>query len=37
MGVQAGALAAAQYDYSCNGDYPAVPYGTLDNGVPQAS
>ncbi|KAK5131653.1 hypothetical protein LTR08_000780 [Meristemomyces frigidus] len=32
--VQAGSLAEAQYDYSCNGDYPAVPYGTLTNGVP---
>ncbi|KAL9587999.1 MAG: hypothetical protein Q9203_003182 [Teloschistes exilis] len=33
--VQNGSLAAAQYDYSCNGKYPAVPYGSLTNGVPQ--
>ena len=35
LNVQAGSLAAAQYDYSCNGKYPAVPYGSLSNGVPQ--
>ena len=32
--VQAESLADAQYEYSCNGAYPAVPYGTLTNGVP---
>ena len=37
LNIQAGSLAAAQYDYSCNGDFPAVPYGTLTNGVPQAA
>ena len=37
MGIQNGSLAAAQYDYSCNGNYPSVPYGTLNNGVPQSS
>ncbi|KAI9726363.1 MAG: hypothetical protein M1828_001637 [Chrysothrix sp. TS-e1954] len=30
------ALADAQFEYSCFGDYEAVPYGTLKNGVPQA-
>ncbi|KAG8626677.1 hypothetical protein KVT40_005622 [Elsinoe batatas] len=35
--VQSSSLEKAQYDYSCNGDYPAVPYGTLTNGVPQSS
>lgn len=37
LNIQAGSLAAAQYDYSCNGKYPAVPYGLLTNGVPQAT
>lgn len=32
--VQSASLAEAEYDYSCNGDYPVVPYGTLTNGVP---
>ncbi|GAM87896.1 hypothetical protein ANO11243_059240 [Dothideomycetidae sp. 11243] len=36
IGVLNGTLAEAQYEYSCNGKYPAVPYGTLTNGVPQA-
>lgn len=26
----------AQFEYSCFGNYSAVPYGTLKNGVPQA-
>lgn len=34
--VQSTKLEEAQYDYSCNGDYAAVPYGTLNNGVPLA-
>ena len=34
MTILEGTLAEAQYDYSCNGDYAAVPYGTLTNGVP---
>ena len=29
-----GLLAAAQFDYSCFGNYSTVPYGTLHNGVP---
>jgi hypothetical protein len=33
--VQNTSLATAQYDYSCNGKYPPVPYGNLTNGVPQ--
>ena len=35
--IQAGSLAESQFDYACNGVYPAVPYGQLMNGVPQAS
>ncbi|KAK3711074.1 hypothetical protein LTR37_009861 [Vermiconidia calcicola] len=27
-------LEEAQYDYSCNGDWPVVPYGDLTDGVP---
>lgn len=27
-------LDESMYDYSCNGKYPAVPYGTLTNGAP---
>ena len=34
LNIQAGSLAAAQYNYSCNGKYPAVPYGSITNGVP---
>ena len=30
-----GLLAAADYDYSCNGNYAAVPYGSVTNGAPQ--
>lgn len=37
LNIQAGSLAAAQYNYACNGNYPAVPYGSLTNGVPQAT
>ena len=29
-------LEEAEYEYSCFGDYDAVPYGSLHNGVPQA-
>ncbi|PNS16618.1 Acid phosphatase [Sphaceloma murrayae] len=35
--IQQDSLAKAQYEYSCFGDYPAVPYGTLVDGVPQSS
>lgn len=31
----ANATELAEYDYSCNGVYPAVPYGSITNGVPQ--
>ena len=37
LGIQNGSLAAAEYDFSCNGVYPSVPYGTLNNGVPQST
>lgn len=37
LNVQAGSFAAAQYNYSCNGVYPAVPYGTINNGAPQST
>ncbi|KAK4502545.1 hypothetical protein PRZ48_005970 [Zasmidium cellare] len=32
--VQSTKLQEAQYDYSCNGKYPTVPYGGITNGVP---
>ncbi|KAF2770494.1 phosphoglycerate mutase-like protein [Teratosphaeria nubilosa] len=32
--VMSTKLAEAEYDYSCNGNYAAVPYGTITNGVP---
>lgn len=32
--VQNSSLADAQYDYSCNGKYAAVPYGSITDGVP---
>ena len=35
--VQSTKLQEAQYEYSCYGDYPAVKYGKLSNGVPQSS
>ncbi|KIN04795.1 hypothetical protein OIDMADRAFT_157125 [Oidiodendron maius Zn] len=28
------ATTLADYDYACNGDYPAVPYGDISNGAP---
>ena len=34
---QKQSLAKAMYDYSCNGDYPVVPYGSITDGVPQAT
>jgi len=36
MQVQSTSLAESQYNYSCFGSYPSVPYGTLTDGVPQA-
>lgn len=35
LDIQKDSLAQAQYNYSCNGVYPAVPYGNVTNGVPQ--
>jgi hypothetical protein len=35
--IQQQSLANATYDYACNGKYPAVPYGSITNGVPQAT
>lgn len=29
-----GTLEESQYDYACNGDYAATPYGTITNGAP---
>lgn len=37
LNIQAGSLAAAEYNYACNGNYTAVPYGSITNGVPQAT
>lgn len=34
LDVQSQNLDEAMYEYSCFGKYPAVPYGTLTNGVP---
>lgn len=34
MEIQSTKLQEAEYDYSCNGKYAPVPYGTLNNGVP---
>ncbi|GME48376.1 putative acid phosphatase protein [Neofusicoccum parvum] len=36
MKVQQTKLAEAEYDWSCWGSYPAVPYGTITDGVPVA-
>jgi hypothetical protein len=35
--VQSTMLATSQYQYACYGNYSAVPYGNLTNGVPQKS
>jgi hypothetical protein len=35
LSVQAKMLNASQYEHACFGSYPAVPYGTLVDGVPQ--
>lgn len=32
--VQKKSPGLAQYDFACNGDYPAVPYGQITNGAP---
>ncbi|KAF2214126.1 hypothetical protein CERZMDRAFT_58067 [Cercospora zeae-maydis SCOH1-5] len=36
MEVQSEMLDVAEYDFSCNGEYPAVPFGEITNGVPVA-
>ncbi|MCJ1271958.1 hypothetical protein MMC22_011863 [Lobaria immixta] len=33
--IQSDALADSEFNYACYGNYTAVPYGTLTNGVPQ--
>lgn len=35
IGILNNTLAESRYDYSCNGNYSAVAYGSLSNGVPQ--
>jgi len=32
--VQSTKLDEAMYNYSCNGKYPVLPYGSITNGVP---
>lgn len=32
--LQSTKVEEAMYDYSCNGDIPAYPYGKITNGVP---
>ena len=34
LDVQKKSPGLAQYDYACNGEYPAVPYGQITNGAP---
>lgn len=34
LDVQKKSTALANYDHACNGDYPAVPYGSIKNGAP---
>ncbi|KAL9127938.1 MAG: hypothetical protein Q9217_003274 [Psora testacea] len=34
LDTQKDSLAKAKYDESCNGEYPAVPYGTITDGTP---
>ena len=35
--LQKDSLAKAKYDFSCNGDYPPVEYGSVTDGVPIAT
>ena len=37
MATQKDSLAKAKYDFSCNGDYPPVSYGSVTDGVPIAT
>ncbi|KAI9848338.1 MAG: hypothetical protein M1838_000554 [Thelocarpon superellum] len=34
ISTQANALSLANYNFACNGKYPAVPYGNVTNGAP---
>ena len=34
LDVQKGSTKLANYDFACNGEYPAVPYGTITDGSP---
>jgi hypothetical protein len=34
LDLQRASTALADYDYACNGDYPAAPYGEVTNGAP---
>jgi hypothetical protein len=34
LALQSKSYELSQYDWSCNGDYPAVPYGNITDGVP---
>ncbi|TIA19408.1 phosphoglycerate mutase-like protein [Aureobasidium pullulans] len=34
LAVQSKSFEISQYDWACNGDYEAVPYGEVTNGVP---
>ncbi|TGO34945.1 hypothetical protein BHYA_0176g00280 [Botrytis hyacinthi] len=36
LDVQSKSTKDAQYEYACFGDYPAEPYGTVTNGVPNS-
>lgn len=35
--TQKDSLAKSKYDFSCNGDYPPAPYGSVTDGVPIAT
>jgi hypothetical protein len=37
LSTAAGLLATAQYNFSCNGNYPVLGYGNITNGVPLSS
>jgi len=37
LSLQEDSFAEANYDYACNGDYAAVPYGQITNGAPLES
>lgn len=37
MKIQQDALALAQYEFACFGEYPALPYGSVTDGAPPAA